>query len=178
MHQLLLLRLPHTGTTAVAHWLSLSPATCTALTFDNEPCWYNKEVHFFNQPEWFWHGQEFYARRFEHCTSSKFVIDATPDYAPHAGRIGDFYHQLSMTSSPNGCILSLKVMMILREPVSRELSAYNHWKDKPSGANWSLKKNYTSFDEYVNEELILVLTSRPTLPKSFPGKDAVDSCHS
>lgn len=83
-----------------------------------------------------------------------------------------------MTSSPNGCILSLKVMMILREPVSRELSAYNHWKDKPSGANWSLKKNYTSFDEYVNEELILVLTSRPTLPKSFPGKDAAISCRS
>ncbi len=149
------------GTTAVAHWLSSSPATCTALTFDNEPRWYNKEVHFFNQPERFQHGQEFYARRFEHCTSSKFVIDATPNYAPHAGRIGDFYHQLS------GCISSLKVMMILREPVSRELSAYNHRKDKPPGANWSLKKNYTSFDEYVDEELILALTNRPTLPQNF-----------
>jgi hypothetical protein len=58
-------------------------------------------------------------------------------------------------------------MMILREPVSRELSAYNHRKDKPPGANWSLKKNYTSFDEYVDEELILALTNRPTLPQNF-----------
>ena len=51
-------------------------------------------------------------------------------------------------------------MMILREPVSRKLSLYNHMKFNFGGTNtkMTLKKNYTSFDEYVDEELVLVLT--------------------
>jgi hypothetical protein len=65
------------GTTAVAHWVSSSRTTCTAQTFDNEPHHYKKDIHFFNHPKQFQHGKEFYARRFEHCTSSDFVIDST-----------------------------------------------------------------------------------------------------
>jgi hypothetical protein len=136
-----------------------SRAFCTAQTFDNEPLHYNKEVSFFNT-DWFQHGKEFYAKRFEHCNPSDFVIDASPGYASYAKRIGDFYRQLNTTSSPDGRILSLKVMMILRKPVSRELSLYNHMKFNFGGTNtkMTLKKNYTSFDEYVDKELVLELT--------------------
>ena len=53
--------------------------------------------------------------------------------------------------------------MILCEPVSRELSAYNHRKFVFNGLNWqaskmNLAKNYTSFDEFVNKEIFLRLT--------------------
>ena len=147
------------GTTTVAHWLFSSRLFCEARTFDNEPFHYNKEVSFFNTDR-FQHGKEFYAKRFEHCNPSDFVIDATPGYASYAKRIGDFYRQLNTTSSPDGCISSLKVMMILREPVSRKLSLYNHMKFNFGGTNtkMTLKKNYTSFDEYVDKELVLELT--------------------
>ncbi|KAL3816359.1 hypothetical protein ACHAXA_000437 [Cyclostephanos tholiformis] len=152
------------GTTAVAFWLLSLHATCGGRTFDNEPGYFKKEVHFFDHEERFRLGKEFYARRFEQCNSSDFVIDATPKYAHHAIRIADFYRQY-------GGLLSLKVMMILREPISRELSAYNHKKansvnlaymsktNNHVGRKFLLKKNYTSFDEYVDEELVLDLTT-------------------
>jgi hypothetical protein len=59
-----------------------------------------------------------------------------------------------MISSANVHISNLKVMLILREPVSRELSAYNHLKYKTvtGSGSWALKRNYSSFDEYVDEE--------------------------
>jgi hypothetical protein len=142
------------GSSTVAKWLSSLKSTCDAQTFDNEPPWYGKEVHFFDIQERFEHGKEFYARRFDHCGSSDLVIDATPNYATFATRIGDFYLQLRMISSANGHISNLKVMLILREPVSRELSAYNHMKfNTVTGSDvWALKRNYSSFDEYVDEE--------------------------
>ena len=144
------------GTTTVAHWLFSLNSMCKAQRFENEPPHYRKEVHFFNKQDRFTHGKEFYARRFEHCGSSEFVIDATPVYARVATRIGDFYRQLRMISSPFGHISNLKVMMILREPVSRELSAYNHMKHTYNGvtgnSSLTLKRNYSSFDEYVGED--------------------------
>jgi hypothetical protein len=141
------------GSTAVSEWLFSFSATCMGQKSDTEPWFFNKEPHFFDLDERFKLGKEFYASRFEHCSSSDLVIDATPDYALHATRIGDFYRQLQMTSSPDGLLSSLKVMMILREPVSRELSAYNHRKfDTVNGGPYPLERNYSSFDEYVEEQ--------------------------
>ncbi|KAL3795418.1 hypothetical protein ACHAW5_006992 [Stephanodiscus triporus] len=154
------------GTTAVASWLFSAHKFCKAQTFDNEPRWYDKEVHFFNNHnKRFERGAEFYARRFAHCDMSDMVMDATPNYATHAIRIGNFYRQLppnlhsnqSTASSHEGRLQSLKVMMILREPVSRELSKYNHMKDNEvnGGDTWGVALTFNrSFDEYINAELL------------------------
>ena len=131
----LLVGVQKAGSTAVSKWLFSLKSTCKAQRFDNEPAYFWKEVHFFDNQEQFKHGKEFYARQIEHCSSSDLVIDATPDYTTFATRIGDFYRQLRMISSPNGHISNLNVMMILREPVSRELSAYNHQKYKYNAVN-------------------------------------------
>jgi hypothetical protein len=92
----LLVGVQKAGSTAVSKWLFSLKSTCKAQRFDNEPAYFWKEVHFFDNQEQFKHGKEFYARQIEHCSSSDLVIDATPDYTTFATRIGDFYHQLRM----------------------------------------------------------------------------------
>ena len=148
------------GTTAVAKWLFSEHAVCSAQTFADEEYWMAKEVHFFDIDQRFEQGAEFYQQRFNHCNSSDFIMDATPNYATHAIRIGNFYREsvpsnYSVANTPlDGFVQGLKVMMILREPVSRELSWYNH-KASTSGL-WEedvLKFNH-SFDEYTDEELL------------------------
>jgi hypothetical protein len=68
-----------------------------------------------------------------------------------------------MTSLPDEPLLSLKVLVILRKSVSRELSAHNHKKKSIFGGfntlNDQLKKNYSSFDECVDNEFILELNA-------------------
>lgn len=152
------------GTSAVADWLFLAHNFCKAKTFRNEPNWFDKEVHFFDKKERFKHGAKFYKRRFNHCKSSDFSMDATPNYALHAIRIGNFYRELfpslcnncSMKTALDGRVQGLKVMMILREPISRELSWYNHkmFNMKHNSTRNLLQANH-SFDEYVDEELLL-----------------------
>ncbi len=74
---------------------------------------------------------------------------------PHADRIGDFYCQLSMNSSSYGRLSFLKVMMILHMPTRKP-------RLRGKSGHWNF---YTSFDEYVDKELVLVLTSHLTPPQ-------------
>ena len=46
-------------------------------------------------------------------------MDATPDYLTYPERIYETYSQAN-------ALPTLKVMLVIREPVSRELSLYNH----------------------------------------------------
>ena len=48
-------------------------------------------------------------------------MDATPDYLTYPERIYETYSQVSKNA-----LSTLKVMLVIREPVSRELSLYNH----------------------------------------------------
>ena len=152
------------GTSAVAGWLFSAHGVCSAQTFADEEYWMAKEVHFFDLEQRFEQGAAFYLRRFEHCNSFDFIMDATPEYAMYAFRIGNFYRELgnnySVANTPlDGFIPGLKVMMILREPVSRELSWYNNMAFNmkfPSLANGKenvMEFNY-SFDEYTDEVLL------------------------
>jgi hypothetical protein len=102
-------------------------------------------------------------------------MDATPDYGIHANRIRHFYRSQSLNlATPLG---GLKVILILREPVARELSWYNHKKDMyfkdqkhtDPRAFWlnvvKDERNRTvySFDEYVDEFL---LQKQPSILKA------------
>eukprot|EP00584_Thalassiosira_punctigera_P008699 CAMPEP_0172540804 /NCGR_PEP_ID=MMETSP1067-20121228/11732_1 /TAXON_ID=265564 ORGANISM="Thalassiosira punctigera, Strain Tpunct2005C2" /NCGR_SAMPLE_ID=MMETSP1067 /ASSEMBLY_ACC=CAM_ASM_000444 /LENGTH=348 /DNA_ID=CAMNT_0013326721 /DNA_START=153 /DNA_END=1199 /DNA_ORIENTATION=+ len=111
------------GSTSVSTWL-FRGGVCRAEIFADEPIYFGKEVHFFDKKARYDRGVEFYARRFQHCLVSgntEFIMDATPDYLTYPTRIAEVY----ANAGPEA-LSKLKLMVILREPISRELSLYNH----------------------------------------------------
>ena len=176
------------GTTAVASWLFSTHPVCSAQTFGDEPNWYAKEVHFFDKEERFKLGPEFYASRFARCNSSRLVMDATPYYSIPE-KIVDWYNRylpslVSTTttdvSSTEGRDSGLKVMLILREPVSRELSLYNHnkhvhqLKRRNRHQAWSNMSQWNSFDEYVDR--VLLPNNETLISNPVGGKCSISLC--
>jgi len=112
----------------------------------------------FDKPNRYNEGIEFYAKRFEKCRdkNKQFVLDATPNYLNQAQRVHDTY---TNEKAQNSAIDRLKLICILREPISRELSWYNHKLskilrgDKDEYAFNIVHENSTinTFDEYSNE---------------------------
>jgi len=126
------------GTTALAEWLFRAHGVCGPRRFLGEPEHFAKEVQFFDQWERFHTGTRFWATRFEHCvkrargavgrgvadssgSKTPLVMDATPNYLPFAERVRATY-DICDTSLAD----ELRIMVILRNPVARELSLYNH----------------------------------------------------
>jgi len=147
------------GTTAIGALLH-SNGVCPAQTFPGEPGYFAKEVHFFNDKERYREGIEFYTKRFEKCRreDKQFIMDATPNYLNQAQRV---YETYTDKKAQNSAIKNLKLICIVREPISRELSLYNHMVGKylhnPSTkVGWHMSvvhKNSTikTFDEYSDE---------------------------
>lgn len=107
------------GTSAIAEWLFKGGFRRPRI-FDSEPCYYRKEAHFFDIDWNFQKGIDDYARRFEDDSASGApALDATPDTLAFAHRVHDIY-QLA------GCVSAVKIIVILRDPIARELSLYNH----------------------------------------------------
>ena len=130
---------------------------CGGQVFKSEPPHYWKEVHYFDQR---YKGNDihFYSKRFEHCLRKKKVMigDATPAYLRYAQRVYDTY---THPKAPRKLLKELKLIVILREPVARELSWYNHKVTKVTGGKWTwihadvIHSNGTikTFDEYAVE---------------------------
>jgi hypothetical protein len=143
------------GTSAISDWLFL-----------NDVCYpgrYKKEVHFFD--ERFSKGLEFYAKRFKNCQNKSLAMDATPNYLNWASRIHSFYK-----AAGDHRLENLKIMFSLRDPISRELSIYNHMLDlclkHRKSTQWyaeirRLDGSIMSFDDYVDAVVI------PNLKKSL-----------
>ena len=107
---LLLIGAQKAGTTSLAQWMFDSGDVCSAKVFPNEPDFYNKETHFFNEQKRYEQGIEFYAKRFEHCSKgnwkwwqlfqpgskkkSSYIMDATPNTLLHAKKVHGIYNQL------------------------------------------------------------------------------------
>ncbi|KAL7476588.1 hypothetical protein ACHAW6_002435 [Cyclotella cf. meneghiniana] len=165
---ILLIGAQKAGTTTVAFWLHRN-GVCEAKVFENEPVWRKKEVHFFD--EFYNNGIKYYSKRFEHCAQGEFMLDATPNYLPLARRVYDTYSDEKVSSN---VIANLKLIVILREPISRELSWYNHkvaffrnggevpWIKDVLFHNTTIK----SFDEY-SHELKEVITKSPHTAYGF-----------
>ena len=98
-----------------------------------------KEIHFFDRGSQFYGEIEWYTNQFAHCASSDIILDATPGYLLHSSRIRKFYQSTWRHLSTTA--LDLKVVLILREPVSRELSWYNHKMDLCLHANRKSKQH-------------------------------------
>lgn len=107
------------GTSAVADWLFENGGFSRPKIFQDEPCYYSKEVHFFDTEFRYSRGIEFYANRF--AGSSGRRLDATPDTLPFVERVRSTYE-----AAGGNQVNTVKFIAILREPVSRELSLYNH----------------------------------------------------
>lgn len=103
----------------LADWLLYNGA-CYPATFDDEPYYFFKEVHFFDDVERYTQGFSFYAKRYEHCSeegNAEIIIDATPDYFEHPHRVYNVYNEADRVSD-------LKLIVTLQEPIAREASLY------------------------------------------------------
>mmetsp|Transcript_29895 Transcript_29895/g.45755 ORF Transcript_29895/g.45755 Transcript_29895/m.45755 type:complete len:138 (+) Transcript_29895:91-504(+) len=107
------------GTSAVAKWM-FEGGYGRPQVFDGEPWYHKKEAHFFDIDWNFNRGLDFYARRFRDIDGiGRPALDATPDTLAFAQRVRDTY-ELAGGDQVN----MLKIIVILRDPVARELSLF------------------------------------------------------
>ncbi|KAL7558762.1 hypothetical protein ACA910_010071 [Epithemia clementina (nom. ined.)] len=111
------------GTTAVAQYLrrpEFSHSICWARPQNGLP-YTSKEPHFFDHNHIFEQGGlSYYETIYNHCQDHHDILmDATPNYFTYPQRIYDFYRKLGLAHT-------LKLIFIVREPMSRELSWYHH----------------------------------------------------
>ena len=165
------------GTSAIADWLFEEGSFCRPRVFDEEPWYYSKEVHFFDIDSRFNGGVEFYSKRFQHASTSdesvsstKLTMDATPDTFAFPERVRSIYE----TAGGNQ-VNAVKIIVILRDPVDRELSLYNHlahdcrFLDKSELNKWHKQalsnidgSSIMSFDEFVHNVSIPALDRKDT----------------
>lgn len=119
---LLLIGAQHAGTAPLAEWLLENDACHPSLSGD-EPLHFNKGIRYFDRKERFDQGPGFYTKRYQHCHGKKFIMDATPNTLPNPEHVEAVYREAG-----GNHLEKLKVVVILREPVTRELSLYNHKK--------------------------------------------------
>ncbi|CAJ1950824.1 unnamed protein product [Cylindrotheca closterium] len=117
MPLVLLIGAQKAGTSAIADWLFDHGGFSRPNVFDGEPSFYSKEVHFFDIDHRYCKGPMFYGERFDGCDG----VDATPDTLQFAERVHNCYK-----AAGGNQMRLVKIMVILREPILRELSLYNH----------------------------------------------------
>ena len=84
-------------------------------------CNSRKESHFFDDQQSWDAGLQFYERNFVNCTSEQITFDATPIF-----HLSGFVTQRIKSSFEQERFQALKFVLILREPVGREFSLYEH----------------------------------------------------
>lgn len=122
---------------------------------------YYKEVHFFDEDRRFEQGVHFFSERFEHCAMDGdlgIAMDATPDTLMEAERVRDTYVRAGRDLAED-----LKMIVILREPLSRELSLFNHKRAEYLAHGGTGKwysdvadrdGNVRTFEDYVEHVLV------------------------
>ena len=148
------------GTTTIAGILANETQVCGPRRFPDERPAFAKEVHFFDHKLRLQKGVHFLASRYRDC-HHRYVIDATPDYLRNAEEIYHFYEA-------HGDPSKIKIVLSLREPVSREISLYHYMVQlaKEDDAAWLRAvvddNNKTiPFEEYYQRRLV------PHLPNLF-----------
>lgn len=112
---------PKAGTTALADYIFRLPGqvVCQAQRDDPPlPHWEQKELHLFDRH--YDNALEYSTSLFQHCDNDvPLIMDATPEYINNAIRIHEVYQSQGATEQ-------VKILVVLREPVSREISFFNH----------------------------------------------------
>jgi len=152
------------GTTAIATWL-YNGGFRRPKVFDGEPHHYRKEVHFFDLEWRYKQGIHFYADRFKNSTHNlqefSLTLDATPNTLPFAERVRTTYE-----AAGGGQAHTVKIIVILREPISRELSLYNHLAF--ACRNFAPNERTTWHNQVVNEDGSIMSFDDFILQKSVP----------
>ncbi|KAL7519651.1 hypothetical protein ACHAWX_004410 [Stephanocyclus meneghinianus] len=141
MPNVLLIGARGAGTDLVSKWLVSSGACRGEFPKDGEWNFNENEVHFFDNDDLYKLGVKFYSNLFKHCeekNKTSFILDATPETLMHPQRVYNVYSQLGQ--APGGLANSLKLIVILREPVSKEFYLYSHRSETENDGN--------SFEEY------------------------------
>ena len=98
--------------------------------FPSDPEYAEKEVHYFNTDNLHGQGTEFHSKRFQHCAdnsniTTRFTMNATPNYFLYPDRVHGFYSYPEAADT----LSRLKLIVTLREPMSREMPIYYHKVD-------------------------------------------------
>lgn len=120
------------STTSMAEYLRKYPQTCFSDEDQPESESQGKESHFFDYPKYA-DGLQHYQYLFRKCPDDAILIEGTPNTMLHPERVRTIYDE-------HGTADELKIIFILREPVSREISWYNHqlrYLEKPDVPVWT-----------------------------------------
>ena len=105
----------------------LANGVCNPAISAGEEEHLGQEAHFFDEDARYEQGPAVYSHKFEHCKTegdSKFVMDATPNTLLYPQRVYDTYSEVGGIKA----LSKVKLIAILRDPISREMSLYDHKK--------------------------------------------------
>lgn len=151
------------GTSAIAAFLFMHRFR-RPIYFKDELEYFSKEVHYFDHEDRYAQGIHFYAKRFPYADELDY-LDATPNTFFYPERVRKTYNEAGGNQAE-----TVRLIVLLREPISRELSLYNHMAHdyKVLGlvddfTRDILKEDNSmmSFDQFVEKVTI------PTLQKEF-----------
>ena len=111
------------GTTSLYSLLVSHPQICSSRCRKNSDiCYSHKEIHFFDNDARFRLGAKAYLSQFDvdRCKHGKY-LDATPDYI-----FTDSVPKRMESVIPSETRRKLKLIVILREPIARDYSYYEH----------------------------------------------------
>ncbi len=117
------------GTTSLFSYLSMHPQICPAIK--KETCYFLPLRYGEKLPP-----LEEYSQYFRQCNNQKYVMESTPGY---------FYGGQSIAQAINDNLGNVKILIILREPLSRLFSFYKFKKSMVE-----LNQNI-NFDEYIKQ---------------------------
>ena len=135
---------------------------CGPAIFNDEKPMMAKQAFFFDTDDRYNQGIDFYAKRYKHCLierNTDLIVDGTPNYLTYHKRVHDIYQQASDEN-----LAKLKMIIVLREPISREKKVYqykryeyNRATDKKQG--WfrdilDKEGGVLSFEHYAETALI------------------------
>ena len=90
------------------------------------------EIHFFNKPNNFIKGLPWYEKHFRLAQKEKAIGEKTPEYlcVKHQVNIKDYDKKEFLSPHLNiyNCLPNIKLIIILRNPVDRAISAINHFR--------------------------------------------------
>jgi len=162
----LLIGVQKSGTTYIANnLLRRRGDVCGPLARDAYH--FAKEAHFMDQSDQMALGADAYARLFQHCPeNARVLMDATPAYQLYPENVRAIYEEF-----PGGtaALKDLKLLIILREPVQRDIAWYNYltsdanMRHPPRLTHTVMKKSesnqtsaiatFKTFEEYAREWL-------------------------
>lgn len=143
--------------------LKTNPQLCGAYGLPGEPGFRRKELHFFDQD--YIYGPQHYLRHYigGKCDRKQgMYMDATPSYLREPAVPRRVVQMIPATLR-----LKLRFIAVLREPMARDLSYFNHEKYSAEKKGYLRRTSYVmhvseGYETYARRQLALARTGKPT----------------